>query len=118
MTSVEFKVGKHNATNVCDYKYKIKHISSYETDYIDFNMSELSHQRLPYKNEMLILSKFIKQDSNIIEINSEIGCSTIILSKLINLIYILDYCSIYKAILTETDPTPVKSINFIKNKLS
>ncbi len=41
-----------------------------------------------------------------------------ILSKLIQMIYILDYCSIYKAILTETDPTPVKSINYIKNKLS
>ena len=41
-----------------------------------------------------------------------------ILSKLINLIYILDYCSIYKAILTKTDPTPVNSINFIKNRLS
>jgi len=41
-----------------------------------------------------------------------------ILSKLINLIYILDYCSIYKAILTETDPTPVKSIDFIKSRLS
>ena len=40
-----------------------------------------------------------------------------ILSKLINMIYILDYCSIYKAILTETDPTPVKSIDFIKSKL-
>lgn len=41
-----------------------------------------------------------------------------ILSKLICLIYILDYCSIYNAILTETDPTPVKSIDFIKSKLS
>ena len=40
-----------------------------------------------------------------------------ILSKIINLVYILDYCSIFKAILTETDPTPVKSIEFIKNKL-
>ena len=40
-----------------------------------------------------------------------------ILSKLINMIYILDYCSIYKAILTETDPTPVKSIDFIKERL-
>jgi len=34
------------------------------------------------------------------------------------MIYILDDCSIYKAILSETDPSPVKSINFIKNKLS
>ena len=41
-----------------------------------------------------------------------------ILSKLINIIYILDYCSIYKAILTETDPTPVKSIDFIKKRSS
>lgn len=41
-----------------------------------------------------------------------------ILSKLINLIYILDYCSIYKAILTEIDPTPVKSIDFIKRRIS
>lgn len=41
-----------------------------------------------------------------------------ILSKIINLIYILDYCSIYKAILTETDPTPVKSIDFIKSRSS
>ncbi len=41
-----------------------------------------------------------------------------ILSKIINLVYILDYCSIYKAILTETDPTPVKSIDFIKSRLS
>ena len=41
-----------------------------------------------------------------------------ILSKIINMIYILDYCTIYKAILTETDPTPVKSIDFIKSRLS
>jgi glucose/mannose-6-phosphate isomerase len=41
-----------------------------------------------------------------------------ILSKLINLIYILDYCSIYKAILSKTDPTPVKSIHYIKSKLN
>ena len=40
-----------------------------------------------------------------------------ILSKLVNLIYILDYCSIYKAILSKIDPTPVKSINFIKERI-
>jgi glucose/mannose-6-phosphate isomerase len=48
------------------------------------------------------------------EINSIEGS---ILSKLINLIYILDYCSIYKAVLLETDPTPVKSISYIKDKI-
>ncbi len=41
-----------------------------------------------------------------------------ILSKLIHLMYLLDYTSIYKAVLSGTDPTPVKSIDFIKSKLT
>ena len=41
-----------------------------------------------------------------------------ILTKLVSLIYTLDYVSIYKAILSKTDPSPVKSIDFIKNRLS
>ena len=40
-----------------------------------------------------------------------------ILSKLVNLIYLLDYSSIYLAILSKTDPTPVKPIEFIKNRI-
>ncbi|MCH7647089.1 MAG: glucose-6-phosphate isomerase, partial [Thaumarchaeota archaeon] len=40
-----------------------------------------------------------------------------ILSKLINLIYLLDYASIYCAILSNVDPSPVNSIDFIKSKL-
>lgn len=40
-----------------------------------------------------------------------------ILSKIIQLIYILDYCTIYLAILKNVDPTPVLSIDLIKNKL-
>ena len=40
-----------------------------------------------------------------------------ILSKLVNLIYFLDYASIYRAILSEIDPSPVASIGFIKDKL-
>ena len=40
-----------------------------------------------------------------------------ILSKIIVLYYLFDYCSIYKAIMNKTDPTPVSSINFIKSKL-
>ena len=40
-----------------------------------------------------------------------------ILSKIINLIYVLDYSSIYFAIMSKIDPTPVKSIDFIKSKL-
>lgn len=40
-----------------------------------------------------------------------------IFSKLINLIYFLDYTSIYKAISLEIDPSPVEPIDFVKQKL-
>jgi len=40
-----------------------------------------------------------------------------IISKLINLIYFLDYTSIYKAVLSGVDPSPIKSIDFIKDRL-
>ena len=40
-----------------------------------------------------------------------------ILAKLINLIYLLDYTSIYCAILSKTDPSPITSIDFIKSRL-
>jgi len=40
-----------------------------------------------------------------------------ILTKLITLSYLLDYASIYRAILSEIDPTPVVSINFIKDRI-
>ena len=40
-----------------------------------------------------------------------------ILSKIICLIYLLDYTTIYRAVLSKTDPSPVESIDFIKNRL-
>ncbi|NND87085.1 MAG: SIS domain-containing protein [Nitrosopumilus sp.] len=40
-----------------------------------------------------------------------------ILTKLLRLIYLLDYCSIYRAVLSKMDPTPIPSINFVKNRL-
>ena len=40
-----------------------------------------------------------------------------IISKLVNLIYILDYASIYLAVINKIDPTPVYSIDYIKNRL-
>ena len=56
-------------------------------------------------------------DDNNIEYQKIISIEGNIISKIINLIYILDYCSIYKSILMKTDPTPVKTIDFIKSKL-
>ena len=40
-----------------------------------------------------------------------------ILSKIAHLVYVLDYASVYRAVLSETDPTHVKSIDFVKSKL-
>ena len=40
-----------------------------------------------------------------------------ILSKLVNLIYLLDYSTIYHAVLNNTDPSPVNAINFVKTRL-
>tara|TARA_Y100000996_G_C22534559_1_gene647863 strand:- start:640 stop:1650 length:1011 start_codon:yes stop_codon:yes gene_type:complete len=40
-----------------------------------------------------------------------------ILSKIVNLIYILDYSTIYAALLNETNPTFVNSIEFVKSQL-
>ena len=39
-----------------------------------------------------------------------------ILSKIITLIYLFDYASIYKSVLDEIDPSPVNLIDFIKKK--
>ena len=39
-------------------------------------------------------------------------------SKLVNLIYFLDYTTIYHAALNNIDPTPVKSIEFVKRRLN
>ena len=48
------------------------------------------------------------------EVNSDEGN---ILSKIMYLIYLLDYSTIYHAIESKIDPSPVKSIEFIKKRL-
>jgi len=58
---------------------------------------------------------FIKNNINFKEIHSVSGN---ILTKLISLIYMLDYATIYRAVLTKTDPSPVFSIDYIKNRLN
>jgi len=40
-----------------------------------------------------------------------------ILSKIVCMVYLLDYASIYYAIRMGIDPSPVKSIDFIKERL-
>jgi glucose/mannose-6-phosphate isomerase len=40
-----------------------------------------------------------------------------ILSKLVDLIYLLDYSTIFRAVLSKIDPSPVKPIDFIKKRI-
>ncbi len=40
-----------------------------------------------------------------------------IISKIINLIYLLDYSTIYRAVMSKVDPSPTKSIQYIKRRL-
>jgi len=41
-----------------------------------------------------------------------------ILSKIICLIYLLDFASIYLAVKNKTDPTPIQSVEFVKDQLA
>jgi glucose/mannose-6-phosphate isomerase len=41
-----------------------------------------------------------------------------ILSKIICLIYVMDYCTIYKSVMAGLDPTPVRSIDFVKDRIN
>ena len=64
--------------------------------------------------------KNIGKDIKKTDVNSSVEIIDVkgnILSKLICLIYILDYSSIYLSVKLNRDPTPVNSINYIKNKL-
>lgn len=56
--------------------------------------------------------------TNGIEYHEIFSVSGGILSKLMCLIYLLDCCTIYKSIMLGLDPTPVKSIDFIKTKMN
>jgi len=56
-------------------------------------------------------------NKNNIEYNEIFSGKSNILSKLIHLIYVLDYTSIYRAVLSKVDPSPTNSIDFVKERL-
>ncbi|AJA93245.1 glucose-6-phosphate isomerase [Candidatus Nitrosopelagicus brevis] len=62
----------------------------------------------------VLIEFFDKENIEFFEINSISGN---ILSKIVNLIFLFDYCSIYHGVLNNIDPSPVRSIDYIKNKL-
>ena len=63
----------------------------------------------------IIKEYFVKNNIEYKEIFSVEGG---ILSKLIQLIYLFDYTSIYLSVIRKIDPTPVIPINFIKKRLN
>ena len=67
------------------------------------------------KERWKILKGYFKQNN--IDYKGVFSVKGSILSKLMNLIYFLDYTTIYRAILSGLDPSPIKSIDFVKSKL-
>ena len=67
------------------------------------------------KDRFEIIKEFF--DKNNIKFKEITSVPGNILTKSITLIYFLDYVSIYRAILSEIDPSPVHSINFLKSRI-
>jgi len=67
------------------------------------------------KERWKILKEYFKENN--IKYKEIFSIKGNILSKIINLIYLLDYSTIYLAVLSKTDPTPVYSIDFIKSRV-
>ena len=62
----------------------------------------------------IIKEFFMENNIDFKEIHSGSGN---ILTKIMSLIYMLDYASIYRAILSKIDPSPVSSIDYIKSRI-
>ena len=77
---------------------------------------EGKEDHLKTKERWLILKEFFQHNN--IEYKEIHSINGNILSKLVTLMYLLDYSTIYKAVLENTDPSPVKSIDFVKKKIS
>ena len=68
------------------------------------------------KERWRILKEYLSHKD--IDYNEIVSIKGNILSKLVTLIYLLDYASIYMAILSKVDPSPINAINFIKSYLN
>ena len=67
------------------------------------------------KHRFKIIKEFF--DKNNIEYNEIISVPGNILTKIVTLTYLFDYASLYKSIISGVDPSPVSSINFIKERI-
>ena len=66
------------------------------------------------KERWKILKEYFKENN--IDFHEVFSNKGSILTKIINLIYFFDYTSVYLAILTKIDPSPVRSIDYIKKR--
>ena len=74
-----------------------------------------THDFVKIKERWTAIKKyFMENNIDFLEINSVRGN---ILSKIMCLIYLLDYATLYRAILNKTDPFPVRSIEYVKSQL-
>ena len=68
------------------------------------------------KERWMILKEFLKsKEINYLEVFS---CHGSILSKLVYMIYLLDYSTLYKSFLLKRDPTPILGIEFVKKRVT
>lgn len=67
------------------------------------------------KNHWKILKKFLHGKN--IKYNEVMSLEGNILTKTIHLIYLMEYATIYRAIINKVDPFPVKPIKFIKKRI-
>ena len=67
------------------------------------------------KERFLIIEQFFTEKNIDFKIVNSVEGN--ILTKIISLFYFFDYVSIYRAILSNTDPTHVKPIDYIKQRL-
>ena len=94
----------HNGIVAWEKQSKVKPILVQGTD--DF---------IKTKERWKIIKEFF--DKNNIEYWEIMSLNGNILTKIINLVYLLDYATIYRSVIDKTDPHPVKSIDFIKKRL-
>ena len=67
------------------------------------------------KERWNVLEKYFNENN--IDFREVLSNKGSILSKIINLVYFLDYTTVYLAILSKIDPSPVSSIDYIKQKM-
>lgn len=67
------------------------------------------------KDRWKILKEYFEKNS--IDYKEILSVKGSILSKLIHLIYLLDYSTIYLAVLSKIDPSTIKSIDYVKKRL-